>query len=296
MKLIDSHCHVHFNAYKQDMDEVIKRSLDKGIFMITVGTQKDTSRNGLEVAEMYNGVWAAIGLHPNHLVEQSFWDEEELPAEEQATPKIQTRAERLDMDLYKEMAKHPKCVAVGECGLDWYRIPEGIDVEEFKRVQEETIRLHFDLATETNLPVIIHCRDAYERQAEIIEEYVKAGKLSKRGVMHCFGGTVEHAKRFIDLGFMIGFTGTITFPAKKKEADELGFSEIQRVVKAVPIEKILVETDSPYITPVPYRGKRNEPMYVQEVAEKVAELKRMEFDKVCEQTVANTIQLFGLKV
>ena len=127
MKLIDSHCHVHFNAYKDDMDEVIKRTLDHGVFMITVGTQKDTSAHGLEVAQRYDGMWATVGLHPNHTVEQEFWDNDELSPEEQATPKIKTRAEHFDMDYYRELAKHPKCVGIGEFGLDYYRIPEGVD-------------------------------------------------------------------------------------------------------------------------------------------------------------------------
>jgi TatD DNase family protein len=176
-------------------------------------------------------VWASVGLHPNHLIEQSFWDEDETPPFPRgdkgglpAWQKIKTRSERLDLDVYRELASHPKCVAIGECGLDWYRVPEGVDMEEMKKIQEETVRLHFDLATETDLPVIIHCRDAYDEQADLIEEYIQAGKLSKRGVMHCFGGTVEQAKRFIDLGFMIGFTGIITFPAKKKDADEFGLA------------------------------------------------------------------------
>jgi TatD DNase family protein len=296
MKLIDSHCHVHFNAYKSDMDDVIKEALDKGVFMITVGTQKDTSAKGLEVAEQYDGVWATVGLHPNHLIEQSFWDEEEVAAEDQATPKIHTRAERFDADVYRELAKHPKCVAIGEVGLDWYRVPEGVDLEEMKQVQEENVRLHFDLATELELPVIIHCRDAYDEQADLIEEYVNAGKLQKRGVMHCYGGTEGQMQRFLDLGFMIGFTGIVTFEPKKREADERGLSEIQRVVKSIPLDRILLETDSPYITPVPFRGQRNEPKHVREVAEMVAKLKRIEIEEIWEITAKNTIDLFGLDI
>ena len=114
MQLIDSHCHVHFNAYREDMDEVIRRTLEKGVFLITVGTQKDTSKHGLEVAERYDGMWATVGLHPNHTVEQEFWDNDELPAEEQVTPMIKTRAEVFDMDYYRELTKHPKGVAIGE--------------------------------------------------------------------------------------------------------------------------------------------------------------------------------------
>ncbi|MEK7614840.1 MAG: TatD family hydrolase, partial [Patescibacteria group bacterium] len=160
--LIDTHCHVHFNAYKEDMDDVIKRTLAKGVFMITVGTQADTSKNGLEVAERYDGLWASVGLHPNHLTQQEFWDDDELPPEDQATPKIKTREEKFDLEYYRSLVSHPKCVAIGECGFDYYRIPESVDLNDVKRRQEEALRLQFDLATEADLPVIIHCRDAHK--------------------------------------------------------------------------------------------------------------------------------------
>src|SRR3989339_441448 len=246
MKLIDSHCHVHFNAYKDDMDEVIKRTLDRGVCMITVGTQKDTSAHGLEVAQRYDGMWAAVGLHPNHTVEQEFWDNDELSPEEQATPKIKTRAEHFDMDYYRELAKHPKCVGIGEFGLDYYRIPEGVDREEVIRRQEETVRAQFDLASEMNKPVVIHCRDAYPQQAVMIREAIEAGKLARRGVIHCFTGTLEEAQTFIELGFYISFSGILTFA-----------KNLQEVAKDLPLDRILVETNAPYITPAPERGKPN---------------------------------------
>lgn len=283
-QLIDSHCHVHFNAYKDDMDEVIKRSLEKGVSMITVGTQKDTSAYGLEVAAKYEGVWATIGLHPNHTTEQEFWDDDELPPEEQATPKIKTRSERFDMDYYRKLAEHPKCVGIGETGLDYYRIPETADREEVMRVQEETVNAHFDLATEADLPVVIHCRDAYPRQAEMIKEHIEKGGLAKRGVIHCFTGTYEEAKAFLDLDFYISFSGIVTFA-----------KELQEVAKQVPLERMLVETDAPYLTPAPDRGKRNEPWRVQYVAQKIAELKEVSLEEVAKQTLLNTEKVFDIK-
>ncbi len=292
--LIDTHCHIHFNAYKQDMDDVIKRTLAKGVFMITVGTQKDTSKNGLEVANRYEGLWASIGLHPNHLTPQEFWDDDELPPEAQVTPKIKTRGERFDFAYYRELTQHPKCVAIGECGLDYYRIPESLDLNEVKRFQEEAVRLQFDLATEANLPVIIHCRDAHKEQADLIEEYVKAGKLGRRGVVHCFTATLEDAQRYIDLGFSISFTGILTFPPRKNEATAEGLSPLQAVAKALPLEKILVETDAPYLTPLPFRGTRNEPWYVEYVARKIAELKGVSFEEIADATTRNTKELFGI--
>ncbi|MEK7620489.1 MAG: TatD family hydrolase [Patescibacteria group bacterium] len=283
MQLIDSHCHVHFNAYREDMDEVIRRTLEKGVFLITVGTQKDTSKHGLEVAERYDGMWATVGLHPNHTVEQEFWDNDELPAEEQVTPMIKTRAEVFDMDYYRELTKHPKCVAIGEFGLDLYRIPETADRDEVIQRQVETVKAQFDLATETNKPVVIHCRDAYPQQAEMIREATLAGKLARRGVIHCFTGTLEEARTFIELGFYISFSGILTFG-----------KNLQEVARALPLEKLLVETDAPYLTPAPDRGKRNEPWRVEYVAMKLAELKGVTFEEVAQQTVKNTKHVFDL--
>jgi TatD DNase family protein len=277
MNLIDSHCHVHFNAYKDDMDEVIRRTLDKGVFMITVGTQKDTSVNGLKVAEQYDGMWATIGLHPNHTCKQEFVDDQELST-------IKTREERFDMEYFRELVKHPKCVGVGETGLDYYRIPEGLDEAEVKRVQEETVRAHFDLASEVDLPVIIHCRDAYKDQARLIQEYLDAGKLQRRGVIHCFTGSREEAQLFLDQGFYISFSGIVTFA-----------KELMEVAKTVPLDRMLVETDAPYLTPVPHRGKRNEPWMVHYVAQTIAELKGVDVEEVERVTFENTKKIFDLK-
>lgn len=283
MRLIDSHCHVHFNAYREDMDDVILRTLEKGVFLITVGTQKDTSKHGLEVAERYEGMWATVGLHPNHTVEQEFWDNDELPSDLQATPMIKTRAELFDMGYYRELTKHPKCVAIGEFGLDLYRIPESADRDDVIRRQVETVKAQFDLATEAQKPVVIHCRDAYPMQADMIREAIGEGKLARRGVIHCFTGTLEEAQAFIELGFYISFSGILTFA-----------KNLQEVARSMPLEKLLVETDAPYLTPAPDRGKRNEPWRVQYVAQKLAELKGVTFDEVAEQTVKNTKQIFGL--
>ena len=312
MNLVDTHCHVHFNAYRQDMDEVIERTLSKGVFMITVGTQSTTSANGLKVAERYDGVWAAVGLHPNHLCEQEFFDEEELEfnatfvaSEQDGTSagggsgfagkvplnKIKTRCESFDHDYYLNLARHPKCVAIGECGLDYYRMPENIDRDELIAKQQATIRAHFDLASEVGLPVIIHSRAAHEDQLSVIREYVEAGKLEQRGVIHCFTGTIEEARQFIDLGFLISFTGIITFPPRKTEGL---ISPVQTVVRDLPLECIMVETDAPYIAPVPHRGKRNEPWMVEYVAKKIAELKGISVEEVAEVTSRNARKMFRI--
>lgn len=287
-RMIDTHCHVNFHAFKDDMEAVIRRSLESGVLMIAIGTQKDTSRKALEVAETHDGVWASVGEHPSHLYAQEFHDADEVP--EIAT--VKTRGEAFDADFYIELAKHPKCVAIGECGLDFYRLPEYLSHEEIIAKQKEVTRAHFDIADEVHKPLIIHCRDAHKDQAEIIEEYVSAGKIEKRGVIHCFTGTMDEAQRYLDLGFLISFTGIITFPPRKGEGT---FSAIQHVVRELPLEKIMIETDAPYLAPVPHRGERNEPAFVVEVARKIAEIKNVTLETVVEATTRNAEQLFGIR-
>lgn len=289
--LIDTHAHVHFAAYKEDMHEVITRALQQDVHMITVGTQKDTSQKAIETAERYEGVFAAIGLHPNHLHKQAFFDENELGASSSATPKIHTRQERFDGDLYRSMARHPKVVAIGECGFDFYRLPEGVEVSDARVIQEEAVRAQFDLATKVEKPVIIHCRDGHADQVRVIEEYLKAGKLTRRGVVHCFTGTREEAEKYHALGFLTSFTGIITFPPRKHEG---AISPLQEVVRDLPLSMMMVETDAPYLTPVPHRSERNEPAYVRFVAQKIAELKGISFEEVAEVTTANAKRLFGI--
>lgn len=257
------------------MDEVIRRSLEAGVFMITVGTQRDTSRRGLEVAEKYDGVWATVGLHPNHLTKQEFNDDDELPP-------IKTREEEFDVDFFRSLAAHPKCVGIGENGLDYYRIPEGLDPEVVKEKQRATVRAHFDLATEMDLPLSIHCRDAYAEQEKIIREYVGAGKIPRRGVIHCFSGTLAQARSFLELGFHISVTGILTFS-----------KDLQKVVRDLPLENLLVETDAPYLSPAPERGKRNEPWKVKYVSQTLAELKGVSLEEVARVTVENTLRVFN---
>ncbi|MBU0646146.1 TatD family hydrolase [Patescibacteria group bacterium] len=286
--LIDTHCHVHFNAFKDDMDEVIKRTLAQGVFMITVGTQKDTSQKALAVANQYDGVWASVGLHPNHLCEQEFFDDDELPS-----ASIKTRCEQYDHDFYYALAQQSKCVAIGEVGLDYYHLPKNANQAELKNDQKMVCCKFFELADESNLPVIIHSRDAFLDQYALIKEFVDAGGLKRRGVVHCFSGTIEEAQAYLDLGFMVSFTGMITFKPKKGMGE---FSPIQAVVKAVPLESIMVETDAPYLAPEPHRGQRSEPWMVRFTAEKIAELKGVSIEEVSKITGENAKRMFGVGV
>lgn len=290
MRLIDTHAHVHFNAYKEDMDEVINRSLAAGVFMITVGTQTSTSKRAVQVAEKYDGVWAAIGLHPNHLCEQEFTDPNELDA--MAT--VKTRCEKFDPDFYRELATHPKVVAIGEFGLDYFHLPEHLDRNQLIKDQKNSMRAHLDLADEIGLPVILHSRESHADQIDILSEYIAENKLKRRGVVHCFTGTYEEAQKYLDLGFLVSFTGIITFPPKKNSGEEL--TEIQKVVKELPLDSFMIETDAPYLSPEPHRGKRNEPMYVKYIGQKIAEIKGISVEEVAQATTTNAERLFGIKV
>lgn len=318
--LIDTHCHIHFNAYKDDMEKVIERARAARVFMIAVGTERDTSAVAVEVAEE-NPEWAraAIGLHPNHLfaiyphtnvderelatkaaslkiqnistqkddksqigVEVNF-DEEEMP--------VRTRNEDFDADYYKKLAQNPMVVAIGECGLDWYRIPQSINLETVKAKQKEIFRQHLALADELDLPVIVHCRDAHDEIAKILKEYVNAGRLKRRGVIHCFTAGRREAYRYIDLDFYIAFGGVITFKSKKPE-----HLELLETAREMPVERIVIETDAPYLTPEPNRGKRNEPLYVKHVAEKLADLRGMSYDEIVSATTQNALRLFKIEL
>jgi TatD DNase family protein len=269
------------------MDEVIKRSLAENVFMITVGTQQDTSRQAVEVAEKYDGVWAAIGLHPSHTSEQSFVDDDELP-----TTNIKTRSEEFDPKFYRKLAKSKKVVAIGECGLDYYHMPENIPAEEVKERQKIAFCAQLDLADELGLPVIIHSRDAHADQMEILREYINAGRLKKRGVAHCFTGTLEEAQDYLALGFLISFTGIIAFSPRKSEEQ---ISPLQKVVQQIPFKKVMIETDAPYLAPPPHRGERNEPRYVVEVVRKLAELHGKSLEEVIEATNENAKKFFGIE-
>jgi TatD DNase family protein len=295
-RFIDTHCHIHFQAYKEDMDAIVKRSLEAGVGMITVGTQSTTSKNGIDLAERYDGVWCTIGLHPNHLHAQDFFDDNELPppvtegkgeavlSKHDGPAHIHTRAERFDWDYYRELAKHPKVVAIGELGLDYYRVPPGVDLESLKQDQKDQAREQIRFATEVDKPVVIHCRDAHADQAELLREEIDRGGLARRGVIHCFTGTAEEAAVYAELGFYVSFTGIVTFG-----------KNVMAAAKVIPLSQIMIETDSPYLTPAPHRGRRNEPVNVEHVAAKIAELKDISVEEVAKVTTENAVRLFGLE-
>ncbi|MBI5466160.1 MAG: TatD family hydrolase [Candidatus Kerfeldbacteria bacterium] len=276
--MIDTHCHLNFKAFKDDLDEVVARAKTAGVLnIINVGSQWDTSVRAVELTKGYQNLFAAVALHPIHLYELEV-DEEELH--------FKTRAEVFDVNRYRELAQSSsKVVAIGECGLDYYHWPPGVEPVEVKQRQAEVFRQHIKLATELKLPLIIHCREAYDDLLKIISEF-RIQNSELRGVAHCFLGTREQARQFLALGFYLSFTAIITFKSVALELLE--------VVKATPLNKIMVETDAPYLAPQAYRGSRNEPAYVVETAKKIAELKGLSYEEVDKVTTSNAQQLFNL--
>ena len=286
-KLIDTHTHVNFSAFKEDGKEVIERALKAGVWLINVGSQYSTSERAIRMAQNYEeGVYAAVGLHPIHLLE-GHYDSSELDE----LVKFKTKAEEFDFEKYLSLAKNPKAVAVGETGLDYFHLKD-LNENEKARAQEkqkEIFAKHLELAAKAKKPAIIHCRDssfgqkdAYQDMLAILKE-AKKKEPKLKGVNHFFAGTLNEAEILFELDFLISFTGVITFVKDWNE-----------VIKIAPLEKIMVETDAPYVAPVPYRGKRNEPLYVEEAAKKIAELKGVSFEEVARQTTLNARALFGI--
>ncbi len=269
MKYFDAHTHVQFVAFKDDADEVIKRSLEAGVGMNIVGTQYDTSALAVAFAEKYNDVYATIGLHPIH-TSKSFHDAKELG---EGGKEFTSRGEQFDAAAYEALARSPKVIAIGECGLDYYRLEE-----DTKEKQKESFIAQIELANRLQKPLMLHIRNAYTDALEVLKAYAKV-----KGDVHFFAGTWEEAKQFLDFGFTLSFTGVITFT-----------HDYDEVIKNTPLDMLLTETDAPYVTPVPHRGKRNEPAYVVEVVNKIAEIKNLPVEEVREQILKNTQTLFKI--
>jgi TatD DNase family protein len=281
---IDTHAHVNFNAFKDDAEEVIRRSLDNDTWMILVGSEYKTSNRALHFANKYQrGVYAAVGLHPIHL-EEGVVDSQEEDNSYSFVP----RKEEFDYGSYEKLAKFEKVVAIGEIGLDYYHIDPTKDAASVKKKQQEVFAQQLLLARSLDLPVIIHCRQAHDDLFAILDEFKKEyGHIipSDRpwGVVHCFSGDEDLAWKYFRLGLFISFTGLITF---SKQWDEL--------IRKVPLDKIMIETDTPYMTPEPHRGQRNEPVLVQYVAKHIADIKGVKIERVAEATFENARQLFRI--
>ena len=252
--LVDSHCHLDFPDFAEDLDQLVDRAHanDVGV-MLTIGTLTGAFDKVAGIAERFEDIWCSVGVHPH-----------------EAATEPDVDAERLI-----ELARHPKVVGIGETGLDYY-----YDNSPRAR-QRESFRVHIQAARKTGLPLIVHSRDADEDTASILEDEMTKGAFG--GVIHCFTAEQGLAERALALGFHISFSGIVTF----KNADDL-----RAVAKTVPLDRLLVETDAPYLAPVPNRGKRNEPEFVRHTAAVVAELKDVSLDEFAAATTANFFALF----
>ncbi len=276
-ELIDSHCHLHFPAYGENIGEVLGRMQKNNVWAVTVGTTAKTSRAGIDFAHQHEDVFATVGHHPEHLT-SSFEDEYE------------GADDPFDIEKLRELVRDPKVVSIGETGLDFFRIDEDRDRAAAEQLQEDVFRQHIALAEEADKPLTIHCRDAGERFISIIKDEKAKGRRI-RGVMHCYTGDWEEAQQLLDLGLFISFTGIITFGVKKTADPE---KHMHRVIERMPIERMMIETDAPWLAPEPYRGQQNEPAYVEHVARKIAELRGMGYDDVARITTDNAIGFFRL--
>lgn len=288
MKFIDTHTHVNLRAFKDDAVETIQRSLDAGVSVVNVGTQIDTSKHAVELLEKFpENVYAVVGLHPSHTFAHDFEDDEEV--------KFKTREEHFDTQTYKDLItgagdNSNRIVGIGECGLDYYRLPKDRDHEEIKTLQRAAFQKQIDLAIELDKALCIHCRpsdgtqDAYEEMLEIVTK-VKAENPNLRFEIHCYTGNAELAQKFFEVGALIGLNGIITFDKTSRSKE---------VVEILPLEAIILETDAPYLTPKSHRGQRNEPSFLPEVAEQIAEWKNVSVEEVAEITTANAKKLFNL--
>lgn len=259
---VDIHSHLNFNQFDQDRDDIIKELRQQNIWTITVGTNHETSVEAVELANRYSHLFAIIGLHP--LDADQGWDR----------------------DAFTELEKHSVISGIGECGLDYYRDQD----PQMKATQKEVFEKQIEFAISHDLPLMLHCRpshrtmDAYHEVIDILEQYSSDVGDRLRGNSHFFSGDTEVARRFIDIGFTVSFSGPISFA-----------HEYHEVVKYVPLDSMMADTDAPFAAPRPYRGKRNSPLYIKEIVREIADIKAENLNKVKETLVANALRMFNLK-
>lgn len=255
MDYIDIHCHLNFPEYDSDRDEVIARAHSEGIRIINVGTDIPMSKKAIELAENHQNMWATVAIHPNH-TKDSF-DYEEL----------------------RKLIQHPKVVAIGECGLDYFH-----SEPEDRERQREVFLQHINLANEIHKPLMLHVRNGkedkgvYQEALDMLRKYAKV-----RSNFHFFAGSIDDAKAILDIGGTMSFTGVVTFTHDYNE-----------VIKYIPSGSLMSETDAPYVAPVPYRGKRNEPTYIKEVVARLAEIRGEQLETLKSDIFDTTKKMFGI--
>jgi TatD DNase family protein len=259
IQLVDTHSHLDMKDFDPDREQVIARALAAGVTtIITVGTDIDSDRQALALADKHPQVYAAVGLHPHEA----------------------DRVTEADILQLAELAKHPKVVAIGETGLDFYRN------YSTREAQFKIFREQLELAARVRQPIIIHSRQAEPDTVAVLSEWVKRHSLKLPGVIHCFSGSAETAEKYLKLGFFISFAGFVTYPN----------SRAPQIVKTIPIDRIVVETDCPFLTPQFHRGKRNEPAYVRLTAETLATALEVTPEEFSRQTTENAKRLFKFEI
>jgi TatD DNase family protein len=258
---IDVHSHLNFPEYDADRDVVLARMKEQGIATITVGTNLETSQSAVTLASQHENIYASIGIHP-----------------------IDDPAATFDEAAFAALVANPKVVAIGECGLDYFRL-EGDEASQapVKDRQKDIFKQQIEFALKHDKPLMLHCRAAYSDTLDILESYKQIHGEKLRGNSHFFAGTLEEAQRFVKIGFSLSFTGVVTFARNYDE-----------IIQNTPINMLLSETDAPYVAPVPYRGKRNEPTYVREVVAKLAEIKGENPEKMAQILVENAVKIFRI--
>jgi len=269
MKYFDAHTHVNFVAYNDDRDATILRANDAEVGMNVVGTQLDTSKAAVALAQEHDNVYATIGLHPVHTA-KSYHDVKELG---EGGKEFTSRGEVFDSAAYEALGKNPRVIAVGECGLDYYRVEEST-----KDLQAKAFIEQIELANRLDKPLMLHIRNAYDDALDILRAHANV-----KGDVHFFAGDWGIARKFLDFGFTLSFTGVITFT---RDYDE--------VIRNAPLTMLLSETDAPYVTPAPHRGKRNESAYVPLIVEKIAGIRGEDVEAVRAQLLANAQRVFGI--
>lgn len=263
MKYFDAHCHIQFDAFDADRDELIASMKEQEVGALVVGVDRVSSEKAIALAEQHDSLWASVGLHPNAVLDENF-----------------------NVEAYRKLAAHPKVVAIGECGLDNFR-PEDVNVSKPK--QREVFEQHVQLAIEVDKPLMIHSRpskgtqDAYRDLIDILSSYKREHGERLRGDIHFFVGGVEEASALVNLGFTLSYTAVLTFA---RDYDE--------VVRSVPLTSLISETDSPYVAPPPNRGNRNDPRAVKAVVQAIAEIRGEDTEAARSQILANARSLFGL--
>lgn len=266
--MIDVHCHLNFHAFDKDVEEVIKKAFDNGVSrIINVGTKIDSSQKAVELANKYENLYAIVGIHPHHADKTEIGWPQEL----------------------EKIAKNAKVVAIGECGLDYFRYKSNAIADP--KLQKDIFIRQIELAYKLRLPLQIHNRHAGKDILDILINH-KSYLLNLPGMFHCMSGDIEFLKKVLDLGFYVGFDGNITY--KGLAYGET--TELKDLVQYTPVESIVVETDSPFLTPSPHRGSRNIPSYAILVGKQIAQIKGLSFTKVEEQTTKNAYQIFKFEV